>query len=175
MKPSFLVGAIGVALSGLLGYHFIYARSQGQASVIQAQITEQQANQKAQAEVGALLRDVERYRKRLPAEPEPSWLVRETVALARNVGLELASISPESPQVGPQVTRLVIAVQFDATYHELGAFLDQIERSGHFLRIENIRLGGPTARAPERTTVSMSLSTLYLPPAAKLIAAPPTP
>ncbi len=164
MKPALLIGVIGLALTGFLGYHALYVPQSGKARVIRAQIQQEQSNQKAQAELAGLLRDIEQYRKRLPPEPEASWLVREVVSAARKAGLELSSINPQGPQKLPQFTRLGIGIQFEATYHQVGAFLDELEHSDHFIRVDQVSLGGGRSDLGGKTSVRMELSTLYVPP-----------
>ena len=140
MKASLLVAVIGLALGGFVGYHTIYAPKREQARLIVIQAAQRQADQQTQDETATLLRQVEQHRKRLPPEPEPSWLVQEVVALGRQLGLELTTITPDLPQETPQYTRLSVTLQFDATYHELGTFLDALERSEAFIRVEHIDL-----------------------------------
>ena len=83
MKPTLLLGVIGVAFMGFLGYHRINGWQQQQARLTQTQIAQEQDNQEVQADVASLLSQIEHYRKRLPREPDPSWLVREVVGNPR--------------------------------------------------------------------------------------------
>ncbi len=165
MKPPLVLAVIGLALTGLVGYHGIHGRQQERVQLIQAQIAQEQANRQVQQDVAALLDQVEQYRKRLPSEPEPSWLVREAVALGRKAGLELATITQESPQQFQQFTRLAISLEFKASYHALGTFLDYIEQSDAFIRAERLVLSKP-GDEDGVTSVSLVLSTIHLPPVA---------
>ena len=163
MKPTLLVGVIGVVLGGLIGYHGIYARHAEQRRLIYAQIAQEQTDQQMQAEGAALLTQIEQYRKRLPEEPDPSWLVREAVELGQKAGLELTTISQESPKPFAQFVRLAIILQFTATYHQLGTFLDYLEGSERFIRVDHLDLQSPRdASGP--ASVGLTLSTFYLPP-----------
>lgn len=164
MRPFFLLAGIGVALSALLGYNVIHVPQQEQVRLSQAQVAEEQATQQVQAEVAALLSQVERYRTRLPEEPDPAALVRDVVELAQQSGVQLTSITrgtPETPQGFSDVTRLTVDLAGSASYHQLGAFLDALERSERFLRVERFAIS--RARDQEPTAVQMSVSTLYLP------------
>jgi len=170
MKPTLLIAAIGLALAGVFGYHTLYVPQQGRARVIRAQIAQAQADQRAQAEAAALVRDVETYRKRLPPEPDPSWLVRETAALAQQAGIELNSITPEPVQSSSEVTRLVIRIQCEASFHQVGSFLDLVERSERFIRVEQVQMSAGQEGGP--AGVQMTLSTLSVRPPAGLASAP---
>lgn len=167
MKPTLLVAVIGLALGGLVGYHTIYAPQQEQARLIAVKAAQRQADQQAQDDTATLLKQIEQYRKRLPPEPEPSWLVQEVVAVGRQLGIELTTIAPDVPQETPQYTRLSVTLQFDATYHELGAFLDAIERSDAFIRVEHFDLASQRDAARERgagkASVQLVVSSFYVP------------
>lgn len=165
MRPLVLLAGIGVALTSLVGYNVVYVPQREQARLSQAQVAEEQANQHMQAEVAALLSHVEQYRTRLPNEPDPAALVRDVVELAQQSGVQLASITrgaSETPQGFPNVTRLTVALTGTASYHQLGAFLDALERSERFLRVERFEIR--RARDEEPAAVEVSVSTLYVPP-----------
>ena len=163
MKPTFLVGVIGLALTGVIGYHGLYVRQQERAHLIHAQAEQEQAKQDTQQELASLLIQIEQYRKRLPPEPDPSWLVREAVAFGQKAGLELTTIAKESPQQFQQFTRLAISVQFTATYHQLGTFLDYLESSDRFIRVEHLEMSSPK-ETEGKASIRLVLSTVYLPP-----------
>ena len=161
MKPTLLIAAVGVALAAFVGYNFIYAPQRNQVGLIRGQIAEERATQQRQAEVAGLLEQLERYRKRLPQEPDPSWLVREAVELTEKVGVQVTTITPDAPKTLGQFTRLGVALQVIATYHQLGNLLDEIERSEHFLQVERMTVSRADEGRP--ASVSLTLSTLYVP------------
>jgi Tfp pilus assembly protein PilO len=162
MKEALLLGGIGIASVVLIGYNFVYVPQQNQVKLIQAQVTQEQTNQATQAEVAALLLQVERYRKRLPEEPDPSWLTREVVALAQKSGVQLTFINQEPSQSFEQFTRLAVNLQFHASYHRLGSFIDEIERSEHFIRVEQL-IVSPSEKE-DSAAIQLILSTLFVPP-----------
>jgi len=162
MRPFFLLAGIGVALSALIGYNVAYVPQQRQVRLIHAQIADEQATQRLQADVAALLGQAEQFRTRLPEEPDPSLVVHEVVALAQAAGVQLASITRETPQTFPQGTRLTVTLQGTASYHQLGALLDALERSERFFRVERFEISRPTEAEP--ASVRVVVSTLYVPP-----------
>ena len=147
----------------LVGYNGIYKSQQAQLRHIQTDTAAEQARQQTQAEVSALFQTIEGYRKRLPAEPETSWLVHALVDLAERSGVQLTAITQEFPQQTPQYTRLSVTVQFNANYHQLGAFVDDIERSTSFLRVDELTVNKPALGA-DQSAIHMVCSTLWLPP-----------
>ena len=170
MNQTLLLGAIGVALAALFGYHSIYAPKQEQVRVIQEQITQEQGDQQARTDVAALLQHLERYRKRLAPEPDTSWLVREVVALSKRAGVQLATINQDAPQAFQKSTRLGVTFQFTAAYHQVGAFLDELERADHFFRVEHLDINR-AQEADQPSTVRLVVSTLYVPPVSQVLAA----
>ena len=163
IKSLFSYGAAaGVVLATLIGYNFIYVPQQKQAHLIHAQVAQEEANQRTASEVAVVLREVEQYRQRLHNEADPSWLAREVVDLAEKAGVQLTTITQETPQKLEQFTRLSISVQFNGSYHELGAFLDLLERSNHFVQVDHLLLSRPGTQT--QASIQLVLSTLYLPP-----------
>ena len=162
MKPIVLLIGASVAISGLVGYNMVYTPQQEQVRLTQAQIAEEQANQEMQAEVSALLRQVERHRTRLPDTPDPSVLLRDVVELAQRSGVQLTNVMRETPQELAKLTVLRVNLQLDATYHQLGAFLDALERSDRFMRVERLRVARVEPDQP--ASVNLVVSTLYVPP-----------
>ena len=112
-----------------------------------------------------LLSAIEEYRKRLPGESDPSWLVRETVALAQKADVQLTNITQEEPQQVSGFTRLAVNLQFSASYHQLGAFLDDIERAARFIRVDHMTVTRTGERDDQALAqIQLALSTVYLPP-----------
>lgn len=163
MKPTLLFAIIGVAITGLFGYHGIYVRQQAQGRLIQTQIAQERENQQALADAAVLLQQLQQYRKRLPPEPDPSWLVREAVALAEHAGVQLTTLTQDAPKPLSQFTRLAVSLQFRASYHQLGAFLDELEHAHNYLRVESLDISRPQDEGGQ-ATIKLVVSTVYLPP-----------
>lgn len=161
MKPTLLIGIAGVALTVIVGYNGIYVPQRGQVSQIQAQLAEEQATQRMRVEVASLLESIEQHRKQLPQEPDPSWFVREVVALTKHADVQVATITQDSPQAVGPFTRLGVTLQCAASYHQLGTFLDDVERSDHFLQVERVNVTRVEDGKP--AAIQLVLSTMYLP------------
>ena len=162
MKEWFILGGIGIAISVVIGYYGIYVPKHNEVRMIHEQSAQQQLHQQTKTEVASLLQQLGRYHKRLPEEPDPSWLVRQVMEVAEKDGVQLTSIVQNSPEISEQFTRLVVNLQFNASYHQLGTFLDDIERSEQFIRVEQFDLDSVDNQgiAP----IQVTLSTLFLPP-----------
>ena len=167
MKPSVVLGAIGVAISSFIGYNFIYLPSQKEVKAIHTKIAGEEASQRTQKDVVELLDQIEQSRARLPKEPDPSWLAHEVVALAQKDGVQFSTISQEPPQNFQQYTRLAVTVQLSTSYHQLGSFLDALERSDHFIRVEQLNVS--RASNDGKASIRLTVSTFYLPPVLKIL------
>ena len=162
MKSKLPLGVIGVAIVTLFGYHRIHQWQQQQVRLIQQQIVEERDKQRAQADVATLLQQVEQYRTRLPHEANASWLVQEVLAIGKKAGVQLTTVSEEAPQKFQQFTRLGVNLQCKASFHQLGTFLDYLERSNHFIKTERMTVSAPGHDGV--ASVQVTVSTLYLPP-----------
>ena len=164
MKETLLAGTILVALSGLFGYHGIHAQQRAQVSALQTSLRVAQQNQQAEAEVAAVVQQVRHVGRRLSPTPDPSWLVGEVVKIADTAGVQLASIVHEAYHPDSRgFARLGVSVRFDATYHELGTFLDSLERADAFLRIDGVR-ASTSVQDLGQGSLQVTLSTVYSPP-----------
>lgn len=163
IKPTFLLGAIQLALFGVVGYNAIYKPHHAALQVASAKLEGARRTQQTQGELVRSLAQIARYRAQLAPAPDSSWLAREVVALSQQVGVELVTITQETPQVVEPFTRLAVNVQLTATYHQLGTFLDRVERAPHFIRAEQCRITpSPDGHGP--AAISLVFSTVYLPP-----------
>ena len=163
MKPAVLIVATGVVASALIGYNAVYAPQERQVRVIEATISQERVNQATRADVATLLTSVEQYRKRLPREPSPSWIVHEAVTLSHQAGVQLATISQAAAQPYEQFTRLSVDIHFRASYHQLGSFLDAIENASSFLFVDHLEIL-ESHDSGDQATMHLALGTLYVPP-----------
>lgn len=162
IKATLLIVVIGLAITGLFGYHMVYVPQQRKVALIQTQIAQSQSDQQSREEVAALFSAVEHYRKRLPESTDPSWLAREVVAIGKAAGVQFATINQQAPEDRVQYTRLTVNLTFSASYHELGAFIDAIEGSEHFMRVDHLVVGPPTPGS-EKASIQLVLSTITVP------------
>ncbi len=162
MKSQLLAGAIALVVALPIGYN-IRRGQQEKRRLIQTQIAQVRSAHEVQADITAALRQIEQYRKRLPPEPNPSWLVNEAVTLGEQAGLQLTTIAQDPPQTFQTFTRLAVSLEFAASYHQLGMFLDRVEHAEHFIHVERLSVTPPREEWG-KATIQLTLSTVYLPP-----------
>ena len=161
-QPMLAFMAIVVVLTGAIGYYGIHRPKENGVRVLQTQIAEERASQGVKEEVAALLAQIERYRRRLPQDADPSWLAQEVMAVAKKSGVQLTSITQVPPQQSDRYTQLSVNLELSATYHQLGAFLDEIEHSPRFIRVD--RLSVDRSNGDERGHIQVTFSTVVTPP-----------
>lgn len=165
LKQTLLLGTIIVAFAGFFGYHMVYRPQQAKVAEYPRVLEREQADYQAQADAAALMERVESYRRQLPPEADTSWLVNEVVSVANDVGVQVTRIVPEPPRDLEGVTRLGVSVEVSASYHQLGAFLDRIERAPVFIHVDRADVAdASTGDSSSERTIHVVLSTLYIPP-----------
>lgn len=165
MKPTLLSGIIAVVLGAFFGFTRVHQPTEQRLNQLARQLAEEQESQQVRVEIAKLVGEVEQFRKRLAPEPEAVWLVREVGRLAEEAHVQLSSIAPQPPRPVQEFTRLVVAIQFDSSYHDLGQFLSVIESSNSFIRVDELAVSRQTRDQDHPLpAVTLTLSTLYLPP-----------
>ncbi len=163
MKPSLVSGILVLAFGGFLGYHVGYVRPRQAVAQIQLQLREAQQEQQLRTEVAHSFVTLERERQRFAPRPDPDWLLQEVSKRARDAGIEVTSLSPQPSQVGVEFTQLLVSLQLEATYHQLGQFLSHLESAEPIIRVDNLDVL-PQRTAEGNAQVRMVLSTIYVPP-----------
>ena len=170
-RLSLIIATIILGIAGALGYNFIYLPNYQKVAQIQITIAEEQATQQAQKDISVLLQELETYRKSLPQSPDTSWLASEVMVISQQAGITLASIIQTSPEPYQQFVHLAIKLEFVCSYHELGTFVDLLERSDHFLRVERLEVSvAATGDSAGKPSVQIQIGSLYVPPVGSLAA-----
>lgn len=163
MKPLVMGAVVGLVLTYLIGYNQIYSRQQNQVRLLRSQLAQEQANQSLQKETEGLFKQLDEYRAQLPAEPDPSWLAREAMSASNRAGIEIDSIQQDPPRTDKLATHISVNLVFQATYHQLGTFLDALEKSDHFMRVERLSVASDRSSAGQ-SRIQLTLGTIALSP-----------
>jgi len=161
--PSLISGVLVAAITGYVGHQTIYRDYQRTMTTLRAQLTDRQQTQGFREQTAKSLQEIEQLRTRLPQNLETEWLVREVSRLAEEADVQLITILPiSSRQVAgvEGVLTLSVALEFTASYHQLGKFLSTVESAPAFIRVDELIL----ARTGEGLAkVQLTVSTLYVP------------
>jgi len=87
--------------------------------------------------------DADRFYARLGPKGTLTQVRAEITTLARDLGLRVGGLSynPEGVKGGEGVAQLQMRMNVSGTYRELAAFLDRLERSPHFVTVDQIQIG----------------------------------
>ncbi|HEV7501410.1 MAG TPA: type 4a pilus biogenesis protein PilO [Vicinamibacteria bacterium] len=102
--------------------------------------------------------DVERFYARLGPKETLSQVRAEITTLARELGLKVGGLtySPEGVKGGEGVIQLQMKMGVSGTYRELAAFLDRMERSPHFVTVDQIQLRKRAAAGEADLDIALS-------------------
>jgi type IV pilus assembly PilO-like protein len=133
-KPSAAVIAgivVGLLVYGLAGYFVLISPQRGKAADLKKETaaTEQQIEQyrmlAAQAKAAPPIRVAELFRltKAMPDTVDMPGVLLELSRVARDSGIEFASISPQGASAQSGYSSFPITLEFDGNYYELADFL----------------------------------------------------
>jgi len=167
LNATLLVGTLIVACAGYFGYHNVYLPKRVQLEQYPLEMQREAANQQAQADVATIAQELESFRGQLPPEADASWLVNEALAIADEVGVRVTRVVPQPPRDLGGMTRLAVSLQVTASYHELGIFIDRLERAPVFIHVDRVDLAETrgSQQALSARPIDVVLSTVYVPPA----------
>ena len=163
LKPSIVSGIIMLALAGYVGYHSAYVRPRKSVERIHQQIKEAREEQALRTRVAVSLQTLEQHREALALRPDPDWFLTEVGVVAKEVGLQVTSISPYPPKEGADATVLSVSLRLITTYHQLGRFLSQLESHDRLIHVDSLQIT-PDQGFSGKTYTNLVLSTLYIPP-----------
>ena len=165
MKPELISGTIILAFAAYFGYHDGYVRPQDALGQIAKQRREAEQVRELRTHVAATLTTLEEQRQSLPRKLDSDWLMQEIGRLAREAGLRLTSLTPQSPRQFSDGTLLSVSANFTSSYHHVGQFVSRLESSESLLRVDELELTpDPGRQGNGLANIRLLVSTLYVPP-----------
>jgi len=112
---------------------------------------------------------VERYEKMLPAEQEIPTLLENLSAMAKSSNIKIIGITPtaavsgkgEKAQRDNIYQEIPILISAKSGYHELGAFLSNLENSDRFMKVVDIEIKANKA-SPKKHDIELIVLTYIL-------------
>jgi type IV pilus assembly protein PilO len=173
-----LAGQLGVSLliAALIGggfYWFWYADKRAEQAQkeqrlagLQQQIRalEATANKlpEFQREVQALEARLEVLKRILPPEKEMPDLMRRLQYLAAQSSLAIRKFNPGAPVQKDFYQEIPISLDFEGTYHNLGAFLDRVSRMSRLVNMGDLRVKSQTNPTLSNTVAVTATATTYV-------------
>jgi type IV pilus assembly protein PilO len=115
-----------------------------------------------QREVQALEARLEVLKRILPPEKEMPDLMRRLQYLAAQSSLAIKSFTPGAPVQKDFYQEVPISLNFEGTYHNLGAFLDRISRMSRLVNMGNLKIKAQQAPTPSNTVQVGATATTYV-------------
>jgi len=115
-----------------------------------------------QREVQALEARLEVLKRILPPEKEMPDLMRRVQYLAAQSSLRVPKFNPASPAQKDFYQEIPINVDFDGTYHNLGAFFDRISRMSRLVNIGNVSIKAQANPTVNSTILASVVATTYV-------------
>jgi len=102
--------------------------------------------------IGKVERKILPYREFL-SRKEQMEIINDVSRIAREIGVKVNSIQPLAVSKEDGFTKISFSLSLEATYHKLGKFINRLERSQMFLRMERLNLA-PIATSAQRVLKS---------------------
>jgi len=182
-----LAGQLGVAavIAALLCggfYYFWYSDALEQQKQKETKLAELQSQIRAleatanklpefQREVQALEARLEVLKRILPPQKEMPDLMRRVQYLAAQSNLMVRKFTPGSPVQRDFYQEIPVNLDFEGTYHNLGAFFDRISRMSRLVNIGNVSVKAQSNPTISNTIAASAVAMTYV---YQDTAAPPT-
>ncbi len=140
MKPSMVSGIMALLLAGYVGYRGIQVPVQQQVRRLQDQLAKERATQDMRVKLARSYDEFERLRKNLSPESSTEWLLREITKRAEEQGIQVDSIAPQDRRQAHDTAQLAVNLRIRASYHQLGRFLDSLERTTPYIWVEDVQV-----------------------------------
>jgi type IV pilus assembly protein PilO len=173
-----LAGQLGVAAvvaAVICGgfYYFWYSDALEQEKKEQARLEDLQKQIRAleatanklpefQREVQALEARLEVLKRILPPEKEMPDLMRRVQYLAAQSSLRVPKFNPATPMQRDFYQEVPISVDFEGTYHNLGAFFDRISRMSRLVNVANVSVKAKATPTINSTITASVVATTYV-------------
>jgi type IV pilus assembly protein PilO len=148
-----VVGIMGAIVIAAAGYFLLLAPAEAQVTQLRAQLSSLQSEI---ARSKAIVADLLKYRRevaelearlnalkdKLPGEKEIPTLYRSLSDAATASGLAVSLFQPRPPAVRDYYSEIPIAVNAEASYHQLGEFFERVAKLARGVNITEIKLSG---------------------------------
>ena len=132
---------IGIFLIiAILARKIVYNPQVEKIKTIEKQIAEEKEKTYILKEIGKIERALNFYRSPASSE-EATWILDEITRIAKDTGVRIIALEPRASEEQKVYIKLPIKLMVECSYHELGYFLSQIERSKRFLKIDELQAG----------------------------------
>lgn len=139
---------------------------QGRLTALQADIAKGRATARQlpqfQAQVAELESRLESLRQVLPEQKDVADTLRRLQSLATKSNLTIQRFQPGTPKQQKLYAEVPYRLQAQGTYHNLGAFFDQISRFPRIINVSEIKIRRNERGEPGRTITAECVATTFV-------------
>lgn len=163
-----------LSLAGIIAFYFLYAsRSQADADTriqklqgLRTEINKGHSYERRlpqlEKEVRSLDVRLEALKPVLPEEKDVGDLIARMQQLAMQSNLRIKSFKPGAAASRTLYQELPYDVEFDATYHNFGLFLDRLSRLSRIINVSDIGIKSQTKPEATSTITAKCVATTYV-------------
>ena len=96
--------------------------------------------EKYRQEIVQMERRIKKYEDKLPERREVPKLFRELDEIAEHSQIKIISVGSEQSEESQHYLRYWRSLDLEGGYHELGRFINKLESSGRFIKVDDIQV-----------------------------------
>jgi type IV pilus assembly protein PilO len=112
--------------------------------------------------VAALQTDLDRLRSKLPDEKDVADLLRRIQGMATQSSLTIRGFAPRAVTTKQMYAEWPIGLQLDGTYHNLGAFLEQVSKFPRIINVTSIHIKAKNSATSGDTITADCVATTFV-------------
>jgi type IV pilus assembly protein PilO len=169
------IGAfVVVSFGAIFGFwHFYVAEVQADIAIRQSRLTAMRADitrgvatarqlPQFQAQVAELESRLEGLRQVLPEEKDVADILRRIQTLATRSNLSIQRFQPGKVVQQKMYAEIPYKLQAEGTYHNLGAFFDQVSKFPRIINVGEISIKSKDPAEPNKTIVAECVATTFV-------------
>ncbi len=163
-----------LSLAGVAAFYFLYASpsydeaaaKQKKLQALRAEIDKGHATERRLPQFNAQVKELQArldgLKMVLPEEKDVGDLIARMQELALQSNLKIKSFRPASVVTKAMYTELPHEVEFDGTYHNMGAFLDKLGKLSRIINVSDVNIKGKDKPEPASTITAKCVATTYV-------------
>jgi Tfp pilus assembly protein PilO len=132
--------AVVCVVGCLLGWHAFIRSDLATIEVLKKKMALEQKKHQMSQTIQTHVAAIKSYDPFLSPSEEVSWAIEDITGIALDSGLSITSMSPADPQKGVYLNKLLLKVEADCGYHEMGRFVSRLESHSKFLKMNQLSL-----------------------------------
>ena len=128
----------GPILAGsFLGWNLVVKPHMAAIRYAQTEVQNLSSKESSFSNIGVLEKKLTDFKKRFSTSSDSTWLVDQLNSIANESSFTILSVKPEDDlaMLGGYLTRILVRIEADANFHQLGKFVSRVENLEQFVKI----------------------------------------